>query len=110
MGQVTFIPLPDPDDQPRYNGVDTNRNAAEFVHPQVKRTRLSELQFVLNRHDYGATADKAGDALGMLPQCVSARCNDLLRLGLICRSGLKRPTSSGGMVHVYLLTVEDCDP
>jgi hypothetical protein len=90
MRQLTFIPLPDPDDEPRYNGVDTSRNASEFVHPQVKRTRLSVLQFVLNRHDYGATAEEAGDALGMRPQSVSARCNDLLRLGLIRRSGLKR--------------------
>jgi hypothetical protein len=51
----------------------------------------------------GATCDEICVNLDLLVSTGSARCNDLLRAGLIMRSGRKRLTRAKKSAHVYVI-------
>lgn len=82
--------------------VDTSRAAAKTTASRAAGDRARILDALACSAD-GVTCDELQVALDMLPQTCSARCNDLLRAGLIRRSGRKRPTRTGASAHVYEL-------
>ncbi|MBL8825376.1 MAG: helix-turn-helix transcriptional regulator [Planctomycetaceae bacterium] len=83
--------------------IDTSQEAADSVAAVAGHMRQRVLDHVASCGEFGATADEIQLALGMRPQTCSARCNELLRFGLIKRSGQRRPTESGRSAHVYVI-------
>ncbi len=81
-----------------HSGTDTSRAAAESMKPHTKRLRAlvyCEIRRV------PSSCDELEQQLGLSHQCCSARVNDLMKLGLIRDSGLRRKTRSGRAAIVW---------
>lgn len=79
----------------------TSREAAEAIEKSGRAAKLRdkvEAYFILGND---ATADEVADVLGVTPFSVRPRCSELYRLGLIERTGERRPSSEGRPSHVY---------
>lgn len=106
------VPLPEPARQqighfsdPAVSGApDTQRRAAILQYPNSGTHRLKVLQLIAERRNHGATDDEIEHALGLRHQTASARRNELVKDGWIVKSQMERPTSSGDMAVVWVLT------
>lgn len=99
--------------EPPHNGTDTSRAAAESVRPYLNSVRGKVYNRIVESGEEGATCDELQEALGLLPQTCSARCNDLKKAKLIVDSGKRRPTKTGRSAMVYVAANEkgqDCHP
>lgn len=90
--------------RPPSNGVFTSDAAAESIAATAPRQRGRVLRFVIDRGEYGATADEVGRALDMQAQSVTPRILELRRAGWIVRTEQTRPTRSGRAAYVYVAT------
>ncbi len=90
--------------RPPTNGVLTSDAAAESIAATAPRQRGRVLRFVIDRGEYGATADEVGRALDMQAQSVTPRILELRRAGWIVRTEQTRPTRSGRAAYVYVAT------
>ena len=82
--------------------IDTSQAAAESIAAVSGDLRKRVYDLIATCDQFGATADEIQHSLGLPAQTVTPRCNELLRLNLIVRSGLKRRTESGRSTHVYV--------
>lgn len=94
-----------PDIAPFQHTSDTSRAAAEAlaVGPNRRRNNEKVLAFIRDRGDDGATIDEIAVHFDIVPGTASARIDDLLTLGLISKTPLRRKTRSGrnACVHVF---------
>ena len=84
---------------PPFSNPTTSYAAARSMTARVPNIR--ERVFSLIKASGGMTADAIEAELGMSHQTVSARVNELARLGQIHDSGRRRPTRSGRNAIVW---------
>lgn len=82
--------------------VDTSREAASVAEQAAEFVRRLILDCVRGAGARGLTLDEFCSATGKQPNQVSGRFTDLHRLGLIQRSGDRRPTKTGATAHVWV--------
>jgi hypothetical protein len=75
--------------------------AAEAIAPRSESLRGRVLAFLESRGSEGATDEHGEHALGLKPQTYTPRRGELVKLGLVVRSELRRPTSSGCSAVVW---------
>jgi hypothetical protein len=92
--------------RPPSNGTFTSDFAAESIAATAPLQRGRVLRFITDRGEHGATADEASRALDLPLQSATPRLWELRRMGMIRRSGAKRPTQSGRPAYVYIATGE----
>src|SRR5262249_18435646 len=80
------------DDLPPHNRTDTSIDAARKIKKHVRTVRNKVLKF-LNRKG-GALCKEAENGLGPCSGTVTARINELCKLGFAADSGIRRPTGA----------------
>ncbi len=88
---------------PPLGKIDTSQAAAASIAPLAGELRQRVFNHIASCRGGGATADEIQLALRLPAQTVTPRCNELLQMKRIVRSGLKRPTASGRLAHVYVI-------
>ena len=84
---------------------DTSREAAARVSATTAaRDRLRILHLAASRGDDGLTRDEISATLGISIQTVCPRVNELLALGHVARTSLRRPTRTGSQASVIAIT------
>jgi hypothetical protein len=85
-------------------GSDTSEAAAQRAEPVAGAMRSTVLAAVLLTAARGATCDELEVLVGLRHQTCSARVRELVLLGSLVDSGQRRPTRSGRLAAVYLVT------
>lgn len=91
---------------PRVHGSDTSVAAAESVRASAPGLRERVERFVRRREEHGATDDEIEIASGLAHQTISARRRELVLLGCLRDSGLRRPTRSGRSATVWVASLQ----
>lgn len=87
---------------PYQRGSDTSKAAAESMEEVAPAILTQVLLFIKRSGKHGANYDEIVVALNRDKPTISARCNELKRLGKIVDSGKRRMTRSGRPAAVYL--------
>jgi hypothetical protein len=87
--------------------VDTKREAHDSIKPHKSRLIAEIYAFIQSKGINGATCYEIETApelaeLCLTHQCASARCTELMSLGLVERSGELRKTNTGRRAHVLI--------
>ncbi len=85
---------------PPHQRSDTSIAAAEAIRPSVNGLRARVLQFIQGQCS-GATDEEIQGALQMGGSTERPRRRELVQLGLVLDSGLRRPTASGKKAAVW---------
>lgn len=93
QGQIDF--------DPPSNGTATSDAAAESMRAHTARLRMLVLSAIAGAGSNGLTSDEAEQLLSMSHQTVSARFNELMRMGEIEAIG-RRKTRSGRTACVWV--------
>lgn len=88
--------------QPKHNGTDTSRIAADSIVGVAGRLRAMVLEQVNCGGSKGATSYEICEATGLVPHSVAARLNELQQLGKVRDSGLRRLGPSGRPQRAYV--------
>jgi len=80
----------------------TSWAAAQRIRPKANALRQQVLDYLIKRSDEGATDHEISSELEMQADTARPRRRELVQLGLVCDSGLKRPTPSGAMATVWI--------
>jgi predicted ArsR family transcriptional regulator len=86
---------------PGFKDRDTSRKAAEHVACRAELLRSNCLEIVRASGQEGCTADEAATDLGESVLSVRPRFTELLKLGKITDSGLRRRNASGRSAKVW---------
>lgn len=95
-------PLFAPKPRARRRGPETSRQAAERIKGYSAEQAAAVFRCIAEAGAQGRTADEIGELLELRPQSCSARCNELVRLGVVRDNGERRPTSSGRSARVLV--------
>jgi len=82
----------------------TSYNAAQNALKNVKGHKAIVLAAFKVRGEYGFTHEELGEAVPIRSDTARKRCRDLVDLGLVEDSGLKRVVSSGNQSIVWQIT------
>lgn len=87
---------------PYASGSDTSREAAESIEPASGTLRARVLGMIRDKGPLGMTCDEIEAESGLTHQTASARVNELMRLGAIVDSKMRRKTRSHRNAAVWL--------
>jgi len=93
-------------DVPFIPGSDTSEGAADSYRPKAAGDEARVLDFISSRGETGATDQETRAALDMQLSTVQARRIGLRDKGLVCDSGLRRPTPAGRSAAVWIKGTE----
>lgn len=86
-------------------GVDTSKAAAQSVSPGAARTlRRKVYELIHTAGHHGLTADEIEVLTGKPSHSITPRLWELVKLGLIVATVVKRDTRAGRPAHVYEVT------
>lgn len=88
---------------PPHSDDDTSLEAAEAVRATVMRKRARVKEYIVVRGAMGATDDEVEVALGFPHQSASARRRELVLLGMVKDSGVRRKTRNGRWAKVWVV-------
>jgi len=100
-GTWEVAPPPGGKPDPPANRTETSRAAAKSVRGNARSMRAQVLGWFISRGEHGGTNDECEQALRMRTQTVTARVNELHRLGLLRDSGRRRKTRTGRRAIVW---------
>ena len=83
--------------------VDTSIEAAELIKAGADTIRKRVLDIIINKGNFGATADEVAELLGLSPFTVRPRVTELYKQDKISRKD-KRKNSSGRLAYVYVVS------
>ena len=83
----------------------TSLEAAELIKAGAETIRRKVFDVIINKENFGATADEVAELLALSPFTVRPRVTELYKLGNIQRKD-KRKNSSGAMAYVYVVSKE----
>jgi hypothetical protein len=83
---------------------DTSKNAARLAVVRQGSQRFKLLSAFAAAGPSGLTAEAAADRTGLIYVAASTRCTELVRGGLVERTGHTRPTSSGTPADLLVVT------
>lgn len=87
---------------PGYRAQPTSAEAARAVAPFAANVRDQIMAAFRAAGANGLTADEAGAKVGVDPFTARPRVTELLRMGLICKSSDRRPSSNGRSSIVWV--------
>lgn len=88
-----------------HNKTETSMAAAGRAAGRAASIRQQIFEYISKRGSIGSTTDEAECHFGIIHQTCSARFNDLVKQKLIVGSGYKRPTRTGSMARVYVVSI-----
>lgn len=88
----------------RRDGSDTMRRAARLVMPRTGTQRRKVLEDIAFGADYGRTDEECQMRTGLDANTERPRRIELVEMGWICDSRLRRTTSSGSQAAVWILS------
>ncbi len=89
---------------PRPQSYLSSLEARESVGTFAAQLRRRVLDFVRDRGTFGATCDEAEEILSLTHQGCSPRFTELSKAALIVESGDRRPTRSGRLAAVWIVS------
>lgn len=87
-----------------YKEEGTSKSAAELIDAGVKTIREQVFDIIINKGNYGATADEVAELLNLTPFTVRPRVTELFKLNKIKRTNIRRKNSSGLNAYVYVVS------
>jgi predicted transcriptional regulator len=87
-----------------YKEEGTSKSAAELIDAGVKTIREQVFYAIINKGNYGATADEVAELLNLTPFTVRPRVTELFKLNKIKRTNTRRKNSSGLNAYVYVVS------
>lgn len=81
----------------------TSLEAAELITAGAETIRKKVFDVIINKGNFGATADEVAELLALSPFTVRPRVTELFKLGKIERKD-RRKNSSGAMAYVYVVS------
>lgn len=93
--------------EPPSNRSDTSIDAARSIREHAPEQRHQVYQALASFGRAGATRDQLALRMGMQISSITARVNELLRLGLAVDSGRRRETRTGRRAAVLVVTDAD---
>ena len=85
--------------------VDTSIEAAELIKAGADSIRRKVFDVIINKGNFGATADEVADLLGLSSFTVRPRVTELYKQDKIERKN-KRKNASGRLAYVYVVSKE----
>ena len=83
----------------------TSLEAAELIKAGAETIRRKVFDVIINKGNFGATADEVAELLALSPFTVRPRVTELYKKGKIQRND-RRKNSSGAMAYVYVVSKE----
>jgi len=79
----------------------TSLEAAELIKAGAETIRMKVYDVIINKNNFGATADEVAELLNLSPFTVRPRVTELYKQGKLERKG-RRKNLSGAMAYVYI--------
>jgi hypothetical protein len=86
------------------NAHDTEYEAARFVEPRTGTLRALALATITEAGDRGLTHNELAAITGKRHYSIAPRVTELVEMGWVRDSGLRRPTDTGSPAIVWILT------